>query len=227
MATNAIRAFLAAFALLAVMSSPVSAQTLDENCVINVLNRTVQVTPQGSWALPNVPVNMGRIRARATCTQGDQTISGQTDYFNVTRNAVTDVGAILFAQQEPVPVSLAYADTGPITLTTVGATFQLAVRATYPDGTVRTVTTAADGTNYTSTNAAVASVSADGLLTALTSGVVLITARKDEVVAITQISVNVAGDKDRDGLPDDFERANGLDPNDPRCRYRRRRPQRR
>ena len=216
MTTNATRVSIAALALLTGLSSIATAQTtLDENCVVNVLNRIVQVSPQGSWVLPNVPSNMGRIRARATCTQGNQTISGQTDYFNVTLNGVTNVGAMLFAQQEPVPVSLAYADTGPITLTTVGATHQLTVRATYPDGTVRVVSNAADGTNYTSTNAAIASVTADGLVTAHSSGVVLITARKDEVVAITQIAVNVAGDKDRDGLPDDFERANGLDPNDP------------
>lgn len=216
MTTYAPRRFIVALAVLASLSLTATAQTtLDENCVVNVLNRTVQVSPQGSWVLPNVPSNMGRIRARATCTQGNQTISGQTDYFNVTLNGVTNVGAILFEQQEPVPVSLAYTDTAPITLTTVGATQQLAVRATYPDGSVRVVSSAADGTNYTSTNSAIASVSADGLVTAQSSGVVLITARKDEVVAIRQISVNVAGDKDRDGLPDDFERANGLDPNDP------------
>jgi hypothetical protein len=216
MTTYASRRFIVALALFAGLTSTATAQTtLDENCVVNVLNRTVQVSPQGSWVLPNVPSNMGRIRARATCTQGNQTISGQTDYFNVTLNGVTDVGAILFDQQEPVPVSLAYTDTAPITLTTVGATQQLSVRATYPDGSVRVVSSAADGTNYTSTNAAIASVSADGLVTAQSSGVVLITARKDEVVAIRQISVNVAGDKDHDGLPDDFERANGLDPNDP------------
>ena len=60
-----------------------------------------------------------------------------------------------------------------------------------------------------------ASVGADGLVTALTSGVVLITARNDPDHRDHPVSVNVAGDKDRDGLPDDFERANGLDPNDP------------
>jgi large repetitive protein len=188
---------------------------LDENCVVNVLNRTVQVAPDGGWAMPNVPSSMGRIRARATCTQGTQTFSGQTDYFTVERNGTVDVGRIKFAGQEAVPVSLAYTENGPITLTAVGATHQLGVRATYPNDAVRDVTAAINGTNYRSTNAAVASVDAEGLVTAHASGVVLITTRKDEVVAIKQIAVNVAGDRDHDGLPDDFEQANGLDPNDP------------
>src|SRR5690242_19840814 len=84
--------------------------TLDQNCVINVLNRTVQVSPQGGWSLPNVPSNMGQVRARATCTQGTQTISGQTDYFSVVENGVVTVPDIKFEQQEAVPVSLAYTE---------------------------------------------------------------------------------------------------------------------
>ena len=35
--------------------SPVSAMTLDENCSVNILNRTVQVSSNGAWAMPNVP----------------------------------------------------------------------------------------------------------------------------------------------------------------------------
>ena len=42
---------------------------LDESCVVNILNRTVQVGKNGGWSVPNLPSNMGRIRARATCIQ--------------------------------------------------------------------------------------------------------------------------------------------------------------
>ena len=98
------------------------------------VERTVQVAADGSWLMPNVPSNMGRIRARATCTQDDATVSGQTDYFTVVRDGVASVGEMHFAQTEPVPVRLAYFDPAPLTLTTVGATHQLRVRATYPDG---------------------------------------------------------------------------------------------
>jgi len=41
----------------------VSAMTLDEDCTVNILNRTVQVSSNGGWAMPNVPSFMGRIRA--------------------------------------------------------------------------------------------------------------------------------------------------------------------
>ena len=54
---------------------------------------------------------------------------------------------------------------------------------------MKDVTSAAVGTNYSSTNANVAGVSAGGLVTARSSGTVLITARKDEVVAVKQVTV--------------------------------------
>ena len=55
--------------------------TLDENCTVNILNRTVQVSSNGSWAMPNVPSFMGRVRARATCIVDGETVSGQSNFF--------------------------------------------------------------------------------------------------------------------------------------------------
>ncbi|MCX7114084.1 MAG: hypothetical protein NTX45_29245 [Proteobacteria bacterium] len=59
-----------------------AATPLDQNCVVSVLNRTVQVDSDGRWAMPNVPSSMGRIKAGATCIQGGQAISGESAYFN-------------------------------------------------------------------------------------------------------------------------------------------------
>lgn len=42
---------------------PAAAQ-LNENCVVSVLNRNVQVNPDGSWVLPNIPANFGPVRTR-------------------------------------------------------------------------------------------------------------------------------------------------------------------
>src|SRR5262249_42215765 len=77
------------------------------------------------------------------------------------------------------------------------------------------VTAALRGTNYTTSNPAVASVSADGLLTAHAGGVVLLTALNDGASALLRVSVVLSGDSDGDGIPDDVELANGLDPNNP------------
>src|ERR1041384_1951044 len=45
------------------LGTPVFAQ-LNEHCTVSVLNRTAQVRASGRWRLPNVPANIGRVRAR-------------------------------------------------------------------------------------------------------------------------------------------------------------------
>src|SRR5712691_7074204 len=60
---------------------PALASDLNSNCVVSVLNRSAEVQPDGSWVLPNVPANIGRVRARATCVENGITRSGQSDYF--------------------------------------------------------------------------------------------------------------------------------------------------
>ena len=189
--------------------------TLDDTCTVNILNRTIQVDAGGGWVMPNVPDNMGKVRARVTCIRDGETVSGQTDFFRVSRDGNIDTGPFLFGEPDPPPRSLAVTPTGISTLNDPAATFSLQVVATYPNNTTRDVTAGSTGTNYTSSNPDIAEVSADGLVTAGASGRALITIRQDGVVAIKQVSVITSGDADGDGLPDDYERDNGLDPNDP------------
>ena len=70
--------------------------TLDEHCIVSVLNRSAKVQADGSWVLPNVPSNIGRVRVRATCVDNGVTRSGQSDYFIITRNGATKVPVIVF-----------------------------------------------------------------------------------------------------------------------------------
>ena len=191
------------------------AVVLDENCVISILNRTIQVNADGGWSLPNVPSFMGQIRARATCVNDGKTVSGQSDYFSVVENDITDVSAIVFANMDPIPSSLNFGSVGAQTINAIEGTLQIAVFANYQDGSRRDVTAPASGINYQTTNAAIVTVSDSGLLTAKSAGEVLITVRKDGAVAVKLVRVNVNGDADNDGLPNDFEQQNGLNPNDP------------
>ncbi len=189
--------------------------TLNENCVVNVLNRTIQVQPDGKWVLPNIPSTMGQIRARATCIVNGATYSGQSNYFTIVRNGVSDAGQIVFGAIEAVPQSLAFSSSSTV-LNSIGQTAALTVTAIYTDGSTADVTPSTTGINYASSNSAVVTISPEGIATAIASGNVIITARKDGAVAIASVRVVLAGgDTDGDGIPDDVEISVGLNPNDP------------
>lgn len=59
---------------------------LSDNCVVSVLNRTVQVKPDGTWVLPNIPANFGPVRGRATCVENGVTTSGESALFTIPVN---------------------------------------------------------------------------------------------------------------------------------------------
>jgi hypothetical protein len=144
------------------------------------------------------------------------TRAGQSDFFTIRQNTTTGFNAnVSLAAVDPVPTSLILT-ASTTTLTTAGATTQLTVTATLPDGNTRDVTARSSGASYTTSNRAVATVSADGLVTAVASGGVIVSALNEGALGLIRIQVTLTdGDTDGDGIPDDVELANGLNPNDP------------
>jgi hypothetical protein len=194
---------------------PAASGPLDDSCVVSILNRTVIVRADGSWVLPNIPANIGRVRARATCVRNGITTAGQSDYFVVPPNGVVNnVPPIVFDAPAPIPAKVTIS-APQLALVGAGMTTQLTTTATTSDGTTVDISSAASGTNYTTSNPAIASVSADGLVTAVASGAVLITALNDGTLGMLRLTVQLSADSDGDGIPDDYELAHGLNPNDP------------
>src|SRR5882762_4010194 len=84
---------------------PAAAQVTEENCTATVLNRTAQLGPGGSIAIPNVPYQLGYFRVRVTCLSNGVTIVGQSGYFTLNNNGSTSIGPITYGQISPLPIS--------------------------------------------------------------------------------------------------------------------------
>lgn len=193
---------------------PVSATAqLNQNCIVSVLNRSVPVNADGSWVLPNIPANFGMVKARATCVQNGVTTFGESAFFSVTANNAVNLPAIILGQTTPIPDSLSLTPASPM-LATAGQTVQLMVTAAYPDSSTKDVSAAAAGTNYTNSNPAIATVDANGLVKAVSSGTVVIQANNDGATGITTVRVMLGGSA-HGGIPDAWAIAHGLNPNDP------------
>jgi len=195
--------------------SPVALAQLDQNCTVSVLNRNVPVNSDGSWVLPNVPANFGQVRARATCVRNGVTTSGESALFTLPANGIVNLPDIVLGPVTQIPTSLVIAP-APVSFTEIGQTMQLTVTAAYAGGSTADVTASNAGTTYTTSNPALVTVSADGNLTAVASGTVVIQATNEGAAGMVRATVMLSSaDSDSDGIPDDIEVANGLNPNDP------------
>lgn len=200
---------------LALAYSEIALAQLNDSCVVSSLNRSVRVEANGNWVIPNVPAGSGAIRVRATCADQQGTRSGQSGLVEIPVDGAVEVEEISF-DPLPVPASLALeVPPPPGPLTQVGQTVQLVARVTFSNGAQADVTAVGLGTTYRTSNATIATVSEGGLVTAVASGTALVSASNDGALGVLRVQVVLSADSDGDGLPDDWELANGLDPNDP------------
>jgi hypothetical protein len=195
-------------------ASPARAQRIDENCTASIGNRTVQVNRNGTFAIPDIPVDTGSLRVRVVCRDPDGTTRGaQSEFIVLVPNGSNQVGPLKLGVIDPIPTRLevtSYLNT----FTTRGQTIQLSVRGVMPDGGVRDLTEGRRGTSYSSSNSDIATVSADGLVTGRRRGTAIISARNEGVLGAKVFTVLIPNDADDDGMTDEWENANGLNPND-------------
>jgi len=166
---------------------------------VSILNRNVQVAADGSWYLPNVPSNFGPVRARATCVQGGATVFGQSPLFTVVPNGYVDLqNTVQLGNTTPIPTSLTV--TAPeTTLTSAGASVQLTVTVPGANGNSQDVTAASAGTLYRVSNPALATISADGLVTAQQAGTVLVQATNEGTQGILLLHILFGGESGGSG----------------------------
>jgi len=184
----------------------------EEECTVQILNRTVRVDPTGHWRLANIPVMGNRLRARLTCDDGVSIRRGEGPLMRLRDNGTYALAPIPFGPATPTPTDLIISGVDPAV--TDAEVRQLTVTGVFPTGQ-SDVTDPDHGTDYFTTNAEVLAVSDGGLLTPLQSGNALITVVNQGITATVQVRVELGDDTDGDGLPDDWETANGLDPTDP------------
>jgi hypothetical protein len=205
-------------ALLTLTAVLLSASTLtaqlNDKCTVSVLNRNAQAAADGSWIVPTIPANFGPVRARATCVENGVTRSGESALFSISPNGSVDVPPIVLGATTPIPNLLTLTAPFP-TLNTTNTATQLTVVATYDGGNIRNVTASSTGTTYTISNTAIATITADGLVQGVSSGTAVVQATHEGASGLMAISVVLSNDTDGDGILDDIELREGMNPNNP------------
>jgi hypothetical protein len=200
------------------ISNATAQQYAGAGCIATLENRSSPISEFGTFTLPNVPVdpiNPSLYQLHIVCPQPDGSLLGATSaYQDLTTPGGVSIPLLPLGALTPQSQSLVIQAVSG-SLSSVGATVQLAVVALLPNGAPTDATLLSEGTTYTTSNASVATVGANGLVTATGPGNVTVTARNDGLAATVMLSSFALIDSDGDGMPDVWEIANGLNPYDP------------
>jgi len=183
-------------------------------CTVSVLNQTANVLADGTWEVPNIPSNMGPVRARVSCVANGETLSGSSELFTITPNRMNAIPRIVLGSGAATPASILL-QLPVTTFSSPGQAVQATVIARFADGSAQDVTAAATGTTYLTSNPAVATIGPDGRVEAVGSGRAMISALHEAILDVVLVTAILSPDSDGDGLPDDLELSLGLDPQDP------------
>ena len=178
---------------------------LDESWSMTVNGQTVPVSPDGSFFIPNIaapdlfgPEGPGSIadflsddflRVTGTSTKNGVTRYVVSEIFQIEEGVVYEVSDLTFTDTPPIlPLDLR-ASPDSATLTSKGETTQVRVTAILGDGNTVDVSARSDATVYRTSNAEVATVGQEGLVTAVAEGPVFITAVNSGAAAVTRVDV--------------------------------------
>ena len=181
-------------------------QALDETWTLQVAGRTVQARADGSFTIPNIPSEPQSALIQTnpnaptlphfTRLIGFRTVGQQLKYvysppLEIQPGATIEVTAemLTFSDTLPVMVTALQLSSGQSELATPGDTTPLLLQATYSNGSQTDVTLATHSTVYQSSDPSIVSISSDGIVTALKSGAVYVSAIHEGMTASTTITV--------------------------------------
>ncbi len=179
-------------------------QVLDESWTLTVNGRSVRPNPDGSFRIPNLSAG-DRFGAGGPGTRpdflsddflrlvGSRTIEGRTEYvfsepFQIRQGETFTIGNLTYTTiAPPLPESLVI--TADTSLLMVGSAAQLVTTGLLGDGSRPDLSARVAWTVYRTSNAAIASVDEDGLVSGNGKGVAFITAVNDGAAAVYRMRV--------------------------------------
>ncbi|HEX7772432.1 MAG TPA: Ig-like domain-containing protein, partial [Pyrinomonadaceae bacterium] len=191
---------------------PVCAQTLPEGATVSALGRTAQVRSDGSFSISNVPSDVGPFRIRLIHPNG---LTAESGCLTPVNRGFTFVPPLVFGPLTTLPATLTL-NSSQNSFTAQGQTAQLQVTANLQGGGTSDITNS-PCTSYLSSNSFFATVSNTGLVTInnmpLFPSTLVITAINEGVIGTFSFQLQPNTDVDNDGMPNDYEVRNGLNPN--------------